>query len=253
MFRRLSRYARRLGWSKGLEVYLKTRLPGTVNFTLAGLRAPLAMRTGTTDRTTFEQIFIDEQYDLSLVVSPRLIIDAGANIGYTAAIFAARFPDAAVVAIEPEAENFALLERNTRVYPNVRRLKCALWPRETRLIIENPEDDTNAFRVREDPLAAEGIAAVTPAGVMAAANASEIDLLKLDVEGAEKELFEAADCGFWLLRTHVLMVELHERLRPGAQRAFEQAMSRHAFRQIGAVGEILVMERENRETPGARS
>ena len=244
MFSRIRRYARRLGLAKAIEIYMKTKVPGTVTFRLPGLPAPLAMRTRTTDRKTFEQIFIDEQYDLDFVRAPRVIIDAGANIGYTAAIFATRFPQAAVIAIEPETGNFAMLERNTRAHTNVHCMKCALWPRDTRLVIENPGGDTNAFRVREDPTDGSGIMAITPLSAMAAARGAGIDLLKLDVEGAEKELFEADDCDAWLTRTRVLMIELHERIKPGAQRAFERAMSRHTFRQIAAVGEILVMSRD---------
>jgi FkbM family methyltransferase len=243
MISRVRRYRGRLGWPKALEIYLKSKMHRLVSFRLPELRAPLLMRPHTTDRTTFEEIFIEGQYDLALAGDPRVIIDAGANVGYAAALFASRFPLARVIAIECEHENFALLERNLAGYDNVTCLERALWPRNTRVVIDNPKAATNAFCVREDPLAAGAIESIAPLTALAVAGGERIDLFKLDIEGGEKELFEAADCDAWLERTQVLMIELHERYKPGTARAFWRAIERHPFEQITTVGETMVFSR----------
>jgi hypothetical protein len=55
-----------------------------------------------------------------------------------------------------------------------------------------------------------------------------IDILKLDIEGAEKELFRA---GFesWLPNTRLLIVELHDRMVPGCSKALFEAVSKYDF------------------------
>jgi len=45
---------------------------------------------------------------------------------------------------------------------------------------------------------------------------NSIDLLKIDIEGAEKEVFEACD---WMDNVQCLMIELHDRFKPGCSEA----------------------------------
>jgi hypothetical protein len=51
-----------------------------------------------------------------------------------------------------------------------------------------------------------------------------IDLLKLDIEGAEKELFGAAT-EEWLPRVRNILIETHERIYPGSDTAVRSALS----------------------------
>src|SRR5262245_452689 len=69
---------------------------------------PLWCRPGTSDETVFWQVFVDLQY-AALVprAAPRLILDCGANVGYTASYFLTRFPSARVFAVEPDPGNAA--------------------------------------------------------------------------------------------------------------------------------------------------
>jgi len=41
-----------------------------------------------------------------------LIIDAGANVGYSSVYFLSNFPNCRVIAIEPDGDNFASLQKN---------------------------------------------------------------------------------------------------------------------------------------------
>jgi hypothetical protein len=50
---------------------------------------------------------------------------------------------------------------------------------------------------------------------------SSIDLLKIDIEGAEKEVFEVCD---WMGDVHSLMIELHDRFKPGCSEAVAPAV-----------------------------
>jgi FkbM family methyltransferase len=59
--------------------------------------------------------------------APEFIIDAGANIGLASVYFASRFPNARILAIEPERKNFEILVKNVERYPNVQPILGALW------------------------------------------------------------------------------------------------------------------------------
>ena len=74
---------------------------------------PLYCRPGTSDLEVFRQVFMERQYAcLGAAPSPRLIVDCGANVGYSSAYFLSRFPDAKLIAVEPDSGNFQMLQRN---------------------------------------------------------------------------------------------------------------------------------------------
>src|SRR4051812_39387542 len=81
------------------------------------VRHPLRCRKGSSDRDVFRQIFVEREYacldDLSDV---DLVLDCGANVGYSSAYFLDRFPTCHVIAVEPDPENYALLEENLAPY-----------------------------------------------------------------------------------------------------------------------------------------
>jgi FkbM family methyltransferase len=240
----LVRYVRRLGVLKGIEIYYNAKYGrGERTFNIPGFRAPIILRAGTSDRPTFSKIFVDQEYAIDLNITPRLIIDGGANVGYAAIFFARRYPHASIVAVEPEPQNFRLLERNTAAYPNVHRLNKGLWPRDTYLAIENLTAAPDAFRVRETDRPDNAITATTIDRILREAGTDMIDVLKLDIEGTEKELFADPGSEQWLRRTNVLIIELHDRFKPGCSQAFEQAVAKHPFRRI-QVGENLMLIRE---------
>lgn len=73
-----------------------------------------------------------------------------------------------------------------------------------------------------------------------------IDLLKVDIEGSEKELFAAADS--WIGQVDAICLELHDRFKPGCSRAFYQAVG--DFRTEFRLGEdVLVLRDESRLCP----
>jgi hypothetical protein len=56
-----------------------------------------------------------------------------------------------------------------------------------------------------------------------------IDFLKIDIEGAEKILFEAPNVLDWLLKCRVVSCELHDRMLPGCSEAVYKAVSKAGF------------------------
>lgn len=233
-----------MGLLKAVTLYTqqKFKSTGEVSVNLPGLAAPVLARFGTSDLGIFCQVLINEEYFFQSSIQPKLIIDAGANVGYASVYFANRFPDAAIIAIEPDTENFELLQRNTAAYPKVRCIRAGLWSRDCFLKISNPDDGACAFRVEESMNSENAIPAITLDTLLKSSGFDRIGILKLDIEGAEKELFAAHNSANWIDCTDLIMVELHDRLVPGCETAMLQAVRGSPFR-FSQRGENVILSR----------
>ena len=165
------------------------------------------------------------EYAFDLSFSPKIIVDAGANIGMASIYFARRYPEAKIFAIEPEASNFAVLVKNVRQYSAITPVHAALWNRNGDIRVTEPDYASSsrgewAFITREEGTGAK-VRAVTMRTLMEDMRIPAIDLAKIDIEGAEMEVFE--DAG-WLAGLGCLIIELHDRVRPGCSEAVERAM-----------------------------
>ena len=193
--------------------------PGT-SFPLPLSPMPLILRAQSQDVRVFGQVFLFRQYALNRA-TPKAIIDGGAHIGCATVDFAQRYPDAQIIAVEPHRENFALLTENTRLYPNVRCLHGAIWPDQERLRIANPKADSWAFQCEPGG----DVAGYRISDLLTLLNAERLDILKLDIEGAEREVFRAPDARQWMDRTDCLLVELHDHHAPGCRHALDTLLA----------------------------
>ena len=66
----------------------------------------------------------------------------------------------------------------------------------------------------------------------------QIDILKIDIEGSEKEVFQHGYAD-WLPKIKVLIIELHDRMVPGASAAVFSAINQYDF-SVDIKGENLV-------------
>ena len=107
----------RLAGCSSVAICRLARRPREIQVAREGLNHPLWLRLRTTDVSVFEEIIVNSEYHFEYAGEPRTIVDAGANIGLTSVFFANRFPQARIFAIEPEAQNFEMLKKNTGAYP----------------------------------------------------------------------------------------------------------------------------------------
>jgi FkbM family methyltransferase len=139
---------------------------------------------------------------------PKVIFDLGSNIGSTVVDYALKYPDSKIFGFEMDLDNFNLAKRNTLNFPNINLENCAIWYKNEIVKYDNS--------IREDGYSAtskkmEGMMEVegkTIGQLMLDYNISDIDYLKMDIEGAEKEIFFKGDLN-WLRRVKLLNVELH--------------------------------------------
>jgi len=218
-----------------------------ISVALPNLRHPVVVRPRTTDRFVFEQIFLDHDYDIPVELSPRFIVDAGANVGYSTVYFANRYPGATIVALEPEPTNFELLARNTRDYPEIIPMKAALWCENEMLSLKNQGESWSHRVEKLNESSADVVQGITMEALLTQYGRSSIDLLKIDIEGAEREVF-SAECRPWLSRTSVLIVEVHDHFKPGCSQALDSAISGLDFERIEQGENRIFISRELRSS-----
>lgn len=202
---------------------------------------PVYFRPGTSDLAVIRAILVEGEADVPVRRPPRFIIDGGANIGLFSREMARRFPEATIIAVEPDAGNLEILRRNTAAFPNVRIIAGGIWPRKCHLKIVNPLGSPYSFQVRELSGPAPGaVEAFTIPELMSLAGASTIDLLKLDIEGSEKEVF-ATGTEAWLPRVRQLLIEIHPTYRPQLVETVYGALNKRPHR-IRPQGEYQFVE-----------
>lgn len=193
---------------------------------IAGVRHPVHLRLRTADVWLCRQILVDAQYDSKLATSPRVIVDAGANIGLASIFFANKYPDAKIIAIEPEPSNYLMLKQNIALYPNVFPVRAALWSEKRNLYGSVIVSGHHAYQVSEGPVANENndcisISSLSVCDLMKDFGIHQIDLLKVDIEGSEKEVFQ--ESGGWIEHVEVIAIEVHDWMRRGCSESVNNA------------------------------
>ena len=138
---------------------------------------------------------------------PVSIIDAGSFIGDLACHWATRFPTARIITLEPNRDNFAFALTNTAPYaPHITLLNAGLWSHPCHLSVSGSEMGS---QVTETPLPTHNsILAVDVPTLMADYQFDQIDILKLDIEGAEQVVL-GTSCESWIGHVGELVVEMH--------------------------------------------
>lgn len=203
------------------------------------------VRLKTSDISVFEQVLVNEDYDLSFLnLNPRIIVDAGANIGLSSIFFALTYPHAHIFALEPEESNFKMLTKNTQFYPSILPIHAALWNKQERLQIANQKVDKWAFQVTEckESKSTETVLGLSVDELLSEAETNHIDIMKIDIEGAEKELFESKYEN-WLDKTNLIIIELHDQLREGCSESFYNATNRFDFQKIERNEHVILLKK----------
>jgi FkbM family methyltransferase len=225
----------RCGAATGLKYFIAPWLRRAFSLRV-GKEARILVRGRSVDLAVFREVYLRGSYDVRCK-TPKTILDAGANIGTASVFFAIRFPQAKIVAVEPEKSNLEMLRQNTAPYPNISVIEGAVWSERTKLRLKNPSAIKVSIRVEESLLSGD-VEAYSIEDLAKLAGISSFDLLKIDIEGAEREVFDRA--GPWLEKAGGMFVELHDRYAPGAGRAVMSRLVKRPFRLETPPGSLFV-------------
>jgi FkbM family methyltransferase len=173
----------------------------------------------------------------------KFIIDCGAYVGYSSAYFLKRFPNAHVLAIEPDERNFEILRRNMAPYGNaVTLLRSAVWSHRVGLVVCKGQYDDGrdwATQVRECRDGEEPeVYAVDIGSLLDQSGFQRINVLKVDIEQAETVVF-SRNYESWIDRVDTFVIELHDEK---CREVFFNALQSGAF-HFSRSGELTVAQR----------
>ncbi len=245
-------YIKRLGFIQGLScLYRFISSQGGFTLYRSDRDLGLFIREDSTDALVFQQIFILGDYrKLNRRSDVKVIIDAGAYVGYSAIYFAELYPHAFIYALEPEESNFQALQKNTRNYPNILPIQAALWHSDGTLEVRDGEAGQWSCTVHEsqDPPNNRRIASISLQTLIAQYRLEKVDILKIDIEGSEVQVFDPNYCHEWLPQVQTLSIELHDQLFPGSEKNFFAAMDRYQF-DMNFAGENLFFDFHHEQNP----
>jgi FkbM family methyltransferase len=231
--RRVRAYQRTFGGIRGPFVMARNRMPRSTDMEtrIGDDPRPIRLRRSTTDIVVYDQVVTRGEYEFGVPRDVKTILDVGANTGITSAWYASRYPGCQVIAVEPEEHNYAMLVKNAASRPEITPVRAALWPSPGTVVAINPDAPAWQYQYRSPGTALSddstqernGVRATTVAELMTEFSLDRIDLLKLDIEGSERDVFEG-DVTF-LAHVGAIAIELHDRFRPGCSRAFFRAVA----------------------------
>lgn len=150
------------------------------------------------DRAALEvarEVFLDDIYGAASTATPApTIVDLGSHVGASVLYFHARYPEATIHAFEPDPDNFALLTANTRHLPGVSAHNVAVaGSTEPRTLWHDGESWTPTLSPAGARRRSVTVEAWSLDAVLERLGLEHVDMLKLDVEGAEHEIVSSSE------------------------------------------------------------
>ncbi len=202
---------------------IKDRL---IEVKLKGNRYPIFIRTNSSDVCLIFSISLAGEYDLKYpmnMMDKVTIIDAGANIGLFSIEMANKFPESSILAVEPDLENYKLLEKNTKGYPNIICINKGLWSEECWLKVHT-ELPAYGITVEKVDKQNADIEAIDVNYLIQKYNLSTIDIMKMDIEGSEYQIFTNNN-QMWISMVRMFIIESHEYLFPGCRKQIDRVLT----------------------------
>jgi FkbM family methyltransferase len=164
----------------------------TLMIRFRGQRLSIRVRLGTYDVGLVKSILTElSEYRVPVPLQPRVIVDAGANIGVTALYYAVMYPHAHIYCFEPLPDNLALLRENLAPFDGrITIIPTGLSDHEGMMdfhLADNVNDfSAGGFGDWGDQSVTLGTFPIASfKSLMSKYGISNVDLLKLDIEGSE--------------------------------------------------------------------
>ena len=202
---------------------------------------PVQLHLRTQDMPMLFEIFKREDYRLPIeksLAETAVVVDLGANIGLASVFFQQNYyPNARFIAVEPSPKNLVVLQKNlmaaipkAEIAPVVVSNKAGLVRIDDGEVgfnvhiieekvekspsnAQNTEGPVSQLKIKNEELKGikenigTEVLALPMSKIMEDLQISHIDLLKMDIEGAEKAVLR--DAAAWLPKVRMLIVELH--------------------------------------------
>lgn len=191
------------------------------------------------DLHVWREVFEFGEYGCVDVEDAAWILDIGGNVGFSALWFAQRYPEARIVVVEPDHGNYEMLLANVGGEPRIHPIRAAIAPagaprqRVVTGVVRFGGATLETMPVDEEIDGVDGaidddsvVDSIDVATILDRFGIDRLDLMKIDVEGAELAVFE--DSAAWIDRVDAIVAELHEYQSPGVGEVFRAMTSTFA-------------------------
>jgi FkbM family methyltransferase len=228
------------GLIKSLEIFIKRFFARrNYRFTVAGKKIDL--RKKSTDLEVFVGIYGKNNYRSKSLnkLRPEVIVDIGCNNGVSLVAFKADYPNSRIIGIEPDPGNYAQAILNVQGLENVEVINEAVWHSNGSLELKDNGKGDFAFSFVTKGKTIAVVNTVTIDSLMKRMNINNIDLLKIDIEGGEYDLFKFGN-NEWLSKVKCIVIELHNWIHPDSSEIFIKSLYPYKF-QLEKQGECFTV------------
>jgi len=197
----------------------------------AGDRTTL-LRKHSIDAEVFDYVFVEKYHrPTKEITNPApVILDLGVNIGLTVVDFKLVYPGCTIYGYELDSDNFHLAQKNCRDLGGVHLYNKAVW-KDSNGITYKKSGQVDAYKVDANAGAQSDTVhapSITIADMIREHGLTRIDYVKMDIEGAEYEVFQQDTS--WLDITDQIKIEIHYDAE--MFKFFEQRLRERGFEAI---------------------
>lgn len=239
--------ARGIGWPALLRLRIADAAPAAPGRTrvvrFPGFPHPIHYRPRSSDPDVIRQVFGLREYRCAIgLLGVEYILDCGANIGLTSLYLLHHYPAARAVVVEPDAGNMAVCRKNLAPFGDrVTFVQAGVWSASVPLVVDRGGyRDGREWSIQVRPARAgesPDLTARTVPELLAAGGFPRADIVKMDIEAAEAEVFTGPTD--WVNSVRTLVIELHG---PECERAVAKALSGR-LACVGICGELTIYRR----------
>lgn len=155
--------------------------------------------------SSYREIFVDNIYKFEFSDAKPKILDLGANVGLSILFFKKLYPDSEITGLEPDPNIFKCLKKNVHGngFKDVNLINKAAWTSDT--VLKFDADGADGGRVVDNKKG--NLVEVEAINVKKLLSENKFDFLKMDIEGAEDEVFPA--CKEYLSNFTYIFLEYH--------------------------------------------
>jgi FkbM family methyltransferase len=164
-------------------------------------------------------------------------------MGLSSLFFTHKFENAKIFSIEPELSNFDLLVKNTKDYSHIHPINAALWEKDQYLNVIDHGEGNASFQTSDSVLenTISKIQGISMESFMTSNKIDRIDLLKIDIEGSEFELFNSNNLN-WIDAVDHIAIEIHDNIKPGATKLITEKLG-NKYNQV-QYGEYILFSKK---------
>ena len=183
--------------------------PRRYRIRLGGRQMDLWLRTRSGDLFVFYEVFLDRCYSLPKQFCGAVanVVDLGAHIGLVSLFYLQHFPEAQFVCVEANPLNRQLLRCNLSAFQDRVRIVEGAVSSAPGVVFFDAAERSWEGRISQDARHGQAVMSYGMHEILAMCNWPTVDLLKIDIEGAESEILGTRN--EWLRCVKVIVIELH--------------------------------------------